>query len=171
MSDALWVQRTAEKVVEAVRAAIRSDGMTGNVYARWADYARLQARVAEVLAEIVAGGPIPEPRTDAERLARAVLRGEAEAALGLADLVQEQHSRLLGLPAGVTFELAPWRPLARDVFRRRGITTFAQLTGTTAADLDRTPGCGRRTLQHVREVLGRYGLSLSGEKPPRPAGG
>jgi hypothetical protein len=67
------------------------------------------------------------PRTDEERLALAVLAGDEEAALALADLVLMTYHRLAKVPPGVSFESAPWPRRARAAFRRMGIRSFKQL--------------------------------------------
>jgi hypothetical protein len=107
--------------------------------------------------------PPPAPRTDGERLARAVLDGDEEAALALADLVLMTYQRVQALPAGLTFEAVAWPHRAKSAFHRMGIKTFNQLLAIRPDDLLAQPGVGDVTLRQVREILAGYRLGLSGE--------
>jgi hypothetical protein len=110
--------------------------------------------------------PAPEePLTDARRLAHAVLDGDDEAALALADLVLETYRRASSLPEGVTFDTVAWPRRAKTAFRRLGIHSFRRLLETSAGQLLCCRDFGPVTLRQVREVLAAYGLALKGEKP------
>jgi len=105
------------------------------------------------------------PLTDAQRLAHAVLDGDDEAALALADLVLETYRRASSLPDGVTFDTLAWPRRAKTAFRRLGIHSFRRLLETGADQLLCCRDFGPVTLRQVREVLSAYGLALKGENP------
>lgn len=107
--------------------------------------------------------PRREPKSDGERLAMAVLDGDEEAALALADLVLMTYQRTAGVPEGLRFDDVAWPYRAKAAFRRMGVKSFRQLLGVSAAELLVQPGVGQGTVRQVRAILAHYRLALKGE--------
>jgi hypothetical protein len=103
------------------------------------------------------------------RLALAVLQGDVQAALPLADAVLESWSRLDAARPAMALLMRPpaclWLPLeppirVRKMFYRLGILTVDGLLLRTRAELLETPNFGATSIWQVETALAAVGLSL-----------
>jgi hypothetical protein len=150
---------------EQVRLSLTDEPRSGPESARLTPFAvRLRQALKSLLRRFGVRGHWIVPGNDLERMAWAVLDGDRETALALADRILETYHRTSGVPA-LPIDWCQLPAPTRRVLLRDGVLTLRDLAARSAGELCFLTGFGRLSLQAVRIYLQVRGLHLRDEGP------